>query len=70
MSRTRRRLRHRAQYRAHYYTWKALRGFAPEGRDPVNGEPLERRTFGRDLGRAVHIAAARYWLRKARELRE
>lgn len=58
---------------AEYYRWLALRSSPLRFHaDPIDGRPwkwihLEVRE---EMGREAHKALARYWLRKARQVRE
>jgi len=62
---------HEARFRSEYHTWSAIRGHVSAGNDPVDGRAKGTiNTLWRGEGRAVNIAAAKYWLGVARQIRQ
>jgi hypothetical protein len=64
---------HDAMKRATYYRWAAARPQTLPGGDPATGTPrnhwIRRRVF-EDEAKVAYKAMARFWLEKARAIRE
>ena len=58
---------------AEYYRWSAVKGFSLCGNEPLTGKPRARvltYTWQREEARLVHIVQAKFWLNRAKVLRQ